>query len=143
MKHIYSGDIDSLASIVEKINNGRKYQFFSTNEITHAKLKNKEFQISGILFKGIGRIEEQKNSLSINLKVRLKRLFVLIGLFVLIILSSLIWSENVTINGDSDQTIWKRISFVAVGFIVFIVIPGFVLTQLKNKFKKKVQSLIK
>lgn len=143
MKHIYSGNIDSLTSTVDRINNKRTFRFFPTNEITHAKLENNVFEVSGILFKGVGQIEEQKDSVSIDLKVRLKSQFVFIGLFVIILLSGFIWGENVNINGDSDPALWKRIGFVSVGLVIFIAIPSIILKQLKYKFKKKVVNLIK
>jgi hypothetical protein len=143
MKHIYSGNIKSLASLVDGINNGQKFRFFPTNEITHAKLQNDKFEVSGMFCKGIGQLDEQKDSINIDLKVRLKRVFVFIGLFVLILLSGFIWGENVTINGDSDPTLWKRIGFVSSGLVVFIAIPSFILTQVRNDFKRKIENLIK
>ncbi len=143
MKYNYSGNIESISSIVDEINNGRKFQLFPTNEITHANIKNNVFEISGLFCKGIGKINEQKGSLNIDLKVRLKRQFTFIGIFVIILLSGFIWGENVIINGDSDPTLWERIGFVLIGIFIFIVIPGFILMKLKKAFENKLKSLIK
>ena len=143
MKHIYSGNIKSLSALVDRINNGQKFRFFPTNEITHAKLKKDKFEVSGMFCKGIGQLDEHNDSINIDLKVRLRRQFVFIGLFVLILLSGFIWGENVTINGDSNPTLWKRIGFVSIGLIVFIAIPSFILTHVRNDFKRKVEKLIK
>jgi hypothetical protein len=142
MKHIYSGNINSLSSLVDRINNGQKLRFFPSNEITHAKLKNHKFEVYGLFCKGIGQLEEQKDSLTIDLKVKLKRQFTFIGLFVLILLSGFIWGENVTINGDSDPTLLNRIGFVAIG-LAFFAIPTLILFRLRNGFERKVKDLIK
>ena len=142
MKHIYSGNINSLSSLVDRINNGKNFQFFSTNEITHAKLKNNIFEVSGMFCKWLGQFEEQKDSLDIDLKVRIKRQFAFLGLFVLLLLSSIIWSKNMTINGDSDPSIWKQIGFVSIG-LAFCSIPTLILFRLRSDFEKKVKDLIK
>jgi|TARA_B110000238_G_C15743791_1_gene276226 hypothetical protein len=142
MKHKYSGNIKSLSSLIDRINNRQSYRFFPTNEITHAKLKNDKFEINGMLCKGIGKFDEQKDFLSIDLKVRLKRPFTLSGLFVLILFSGFIWGENVTINGESDPTLWKRIEFVSIGLALFSI-PTLILLRLRNNFERKVKDLIK
>ncbi|MGV6860193.1 MAG: hypothetical protein ACWA41_00385 [Putridiphycobacter sp.] len=143
MKHIYSGNINSLSALVDRINNRSIIRFFTTNEITHAKLKKDTIVLSGKICKAIGQLDEHKDSIHIDLKVRLRREFVFFGLLVLIILSGFIWGENVTINGDSNPTLSQRIEIVAIGLIVFLAIPSFILRQVRNDFKRKVEKLIK
>jgi hypothetical protein len=141
MKQNYSGNIKSLSSLVDRINSGQKFRFFPTNEITYAKLKSDRLLISGMFCKGIGQITDQNDSLTIDLKVRLRRQFTFIGLFVLFLLSGFIWGENVTINGDTDPSIWKRIGFVLIG-LAFFSIPILILRKLRSDFEKKILELI-
>ena len=141
MKHIYSGNINSLSSLVDRINNGKENRFFPTNKITQAKLKNSKLVVNGMFCKGVGQLKEQNDSLDIDLKVRIKRQFVFFGLFILILLCSFIWGENVTINGDSDPIIWKRIGFVSIS-LAFFSIPTLILFRLRNNFEKKIKNLL-
>lgn len=143
MKQVYRGNIDNISAIVDKINNERKYQFFPTNEITHAKLNNNSFVISGLVCKAVGKLQMQNGYLNIDLKVRLKRQFIFIGLFVLFFISGIILGEKVTINGDSDPNIWERIGFASILFVIFFLIPVLVLMKLRFDFEKKVENLIK
>ena len=138
MKQIYSGNIENLSSVVKKINSGRKFRFFPNNEITKAD----KLLISGMFCKGIGRIGKQNDFLTVVLKVRLRRQFAFIGIFVLIFLSAFIWGEHVTINGDSDPTIWKKIGFITLG-LAFFSIPTVLLLKLRADFEKKIIDKIK
>jgi len=142
MKKNYSGNIKRLSSLIDRINSQQKLRFFPTNEITGAKLDNKKFELIGMLFEAIGQIEEQKNNLYINLKVRLKRQFTFAGLFVILLLSGFIWGGNVTINGDYNPSIWIRIEFLLI-FLLLLSIPTLILLKLRNDFKKKVKNLLK
>jgi hypothetical protein len=56
--------------------------------------------------------------------------------------SGFIWGENVTINGESDPTLWKRIEFVSIGLALFSI-PTLILLRLRNNFERKVKDLIK
>ncbi len=142
MKQTYSGNIESISSLVDRINSGKKWKFFSLNEITYAKLKNNRLVLSNLFCKGIGHLEEQEDFIDIELKVRLRRQFVVIGFFFLLLLSGFIWGENVTINGDSDPSIWKRIGFVSIGLAFFSFIT-LILRKYRSDFEKKILELIK
>lgn len=141
MKHIYSGNIESLSSLVDRINSGQKFRLFPSNEITNAQLKSDKLQINGMLCKGIGQIDKQKDNLTIDLKVRLKRQFTFSGIIVLLLLSGFIWGENVTINGDTDPSIWKRIGFVSIGLAFFSILV-LILRKARSDFKKKIIELV-
>jgi hypothetical protein len=84
---------------------------------------------------------KQENTQSIELKVRLRRQFVFIGVFLLVFFSGFLLGENVTINGNSNPSIWERIGFVLVGLTLFSI-PCSILLSLKSEFEKKVKHLI-
>ncbi|MFZ1664937.1 MAG: hypothetical protein WBO28_01695 [Flavobacteriales bacterium] len=143
MKHDYSGNIESFSSIIDRINGGSKILFFPSNKIMQGKLENNEFEMSGLFCKAKGQINELNDSSTLDLKVRLKTVFYVLGIFIVLFMTSFLWVENVTINGDSEPTIWKRIVAVAIGLLVFLIIPRLILNVLKNDFEMKVLKLIK
>ena len=142
MKDSYSGNIKSIASVIDRVNREWKIQFLPTNIITRAKLENNEFELSGIFRKAIGKIEEQKDSASIDLRVRLKRHFTFIGVLIVLLLTTFLWAENVTIDGDSAPSLLKRLSYVSIGLILFVVIPSRILKWMKADFEDRVLKLI-
>jgi hypothetical protein len=141
MKQIYSGNIESISSLVDKINCTQKTSFFAINEITYAKLKNNKLVLSGMFCKGIGQLEKRDDFIDIELKVRLRRPFAFFGIFILVLLSGFIWGENVTINGDSDPSMWKRIGFFLIG-LAFFSITTLLLRKLRKDFEKKIIQLL-
>ena len=143
MKYTFHGSLKNLSAIVENVNKGRGLQLFPSNEITKAKLQNGKLVLRGVFYKGVGRLMERENAITVVLKVRLRKSFVFMGCFALILLSRFIWGENVTINGDSDPELWKRIGLVCIGLVGFIAIPGFILRRLRNDFGNKIENLIK
>jgi len=141
MKLIYSGNIDSLSSLFARINNEKSFIFFPSNKIIKAKVKNSEFILQSMFCKGIGQFKSRQGSLEIDLKIRLKRQFIFLGIFIIIFLTSFIWSQNVTINGDSNPSIWHRIGFAVVGLACFSI-PTLILLRLRNRFEIKVKNLL-
>ena len=142
MKQVFCGNIENLTSLIDRIDGEQKPLIFPTNKITHAELNNDKLEFSGIFCKGIGLIDEQKDLITIDLKVRLKRQFILVGIFIVLFFSGFIWGENVTINGDSNPSIWKRIGFFTIG-LAFLSVPFFILRKLRNEFEGKIIELIK
>jgi hypothetical protein len=142
MKLIYSGNIEGLSSLVNRINNKQKFQFFPNNEITSARLKGIRFEIAGIFCKGVGQLNQQNKNLTIDLKVRLRRPFVFFGIFALIILSGFILVEHVTIDSVPNPSVWGRTIFVSVG-LIFFFIHILILRKLRNDFERKITDLLK
>jgi len=138
MRQMSIENIEQLSLIVEKINRKQIFRFFPTNAIIHARISDHEIVFSGLYCKAIGLIKEQ----NIDLRVQLKRQFVFIEFFVFFLFSSTLWSENVTINGESEPSMWLRIGIFSIG-IVILVILTLILISLKKDFENKVIDLIK
>jgi len=85
----------------------RKTYFLPTNNIIDVKLNDKVIELNGTFFNAIGQIIELEDILEINFIVRTNMQLKVIGIIVLILLGGVLLSENVTINGNVDQYLWK------------------------------------
>ncbi|MFT6845092.1 MAG: hypothetical protein ACJAUV_001282 [Flavobacteriales bacterium] len=141
MKNTTKGNRERMSDIVAKVNSERRSMIFPTNDITYVRIKNDTLEFCGMFCKAFWESNKQENTQSIELKVRLRRQFVFIGVFLLVFFSGFLLGENVTINGNSNPSIWERIGFVLVGLTLFSI-PCSILLSLKSEFEKKVKHLI-
>jgi hypothetical protein len=142
MKQIINGDRESLSSEVDEINQRNKLRLIPSNDIVYAKLDRDKLVLSGIFCKAVGKILENNGALTIEIKVRLRIYFVFIGIFILIFFSGFIFGDNVTINGNQDPSIWRRIGFASIG-IVLILLGAFILSKIRASFENRVIEKIK
>jgi hypothetical protein len=142
MKHVYSGNIESLSTLVDQINEEKKVRIFPSNAIIYAKLREDKVVLTGIFCKAVGEITNENETLTLDLSIKLRRYFLLVGAFVLLFFAGFIFSDNVTINGDSDPSIWKRLAFTAIGLLM-LSLGVFALSKVRRSFENRVMEKIK
>jgi hypothetical protein len=115
--------------------------FLPTNRALFIARKGDEFILKGLLC--ITRVKISKAVDVTNLELRSRfnwPVYFILG-FLAIFFSAFLFSDKVTLNGNSDPTFLEKLGFVATGVALFSV-PIFIAVKLKSNFEKEIQRKI-
>ncbi len=133
MKHTYTGNIESLKAKVEYINSLRGIPFFSYR-IFKGKLTENKLFLEGTFAKAIATFTEMGNETELNLKVKAKWQLWLPFFLLMILALGFLFHDKVTIQGDSDPTILKRI--IAASFPLILALANLLFIRRVEKYFK-------
>ncbi len=115
--------------------------FLPTNRALFIVRKGDEFILKGLLCITRVKISKAGDVTNLELRSRFNWVVYFILAFLAIFFSAFLFSDNVTLNGNSDPTFLEKLGFVAIGLTLFSV-PIFIVVKLKSNFEKEIQRKI-
>jgi len=141
MKIIYLGNLKNLASIFDDIGYFKNKQFLHLDYIKKVKFDNDTIKIESMFCKSIGLLNQNSDSIIITLKTKLKAGFKFIGILIIIFFGCFIFADKVTINGEFDPPLLKRILFALAALVMFSI-PAFLISKMPKYLDNRLKKII-
>jgi len=127
---------ERLTSLVHK-----RQIFLPTNAALFIARKDDGFIVKGLLCITRVKISKTGDATNLEFRSRFNWSVYFILAFLAIFFSAFLFSDKVTLNGNSDPTFLEKLGFVAIGLALFSV-PIFIVVKLKLNFEKEIQRKI-
>ena len=134
-----------LSDIDQKIEEIKRSDFpsafsnpFPLTRINYAHRIDHTILAKGLLYKAKGKIDPVNQTIAFN--VQIMTFLKLITLFIVALLVSILFIDNVTMNGNQNPALGDKLEFVALGIISFSI-PTYLVYRYKKRFKINVEKI--